>query len=73
MSNNNDLDKLREGFRLLFHSYMTGDSYGNSGEKAFAIDDALRAYKNIWPDKSVSNQGGLAVCKQLTEAYTNKP
>ena len=52
---NNDLEALKEGFRLLFHSYMTGEGYGNSGEKAFAIDDALRAYKNIWPNQSVSD------------------
>lgn len=54
MTNNDDMDKIREGFRLLFHAYMTGEEYGNSGQKAFAIDDALRAYKNLWPNQSVS-------------------
>ena len=54
-NDNSDLECLRKGFQLLFNAYMTGECYGNSGNQALAIDDALRSYKALWPNQSVSD------------------
>ena len=50
----NDLNTLKDGYRLLFHAYMTGDDYGNDSEEAFRLDASLGAFERLFPNGRVA-------------------